>query len=97
MASKPPRQRSQTYCRRRPLRPAVPQEIGGYSWYRVSEMPSTREESTQQYQSADGGKIKFYMVSVAASALGTSLNTDFESGVVSVASRRMAARFGSTW
>jgi hypothetical protein len=38
------------------------QEIGGYSWYRVADLPSTKEESNQQYQSADGSKIRFYAV-----------------------------------
>ncbi|GBF94062.1 mRNA-decapping enzyme subunit [Raphidocelis subcapitata] len=37
-------------------------EIGGYSWYRVADLPSSKEESNQQYLSADGSKIKFYAV-----------------------------------
>jgi len=28
----------------------------------VADLPSTKEESSQQYQAADGSKIRFYMV-----------------------------------
>jgi len=41
------------------------QEIGGYAWHRVADLPATREEGNQTFMSEDGTKHKFFMVSAA--------------------------------
>lgn len=38
------------------------QEIGGYAWHRIADLPATREEGSQTFVSDDGTKHKFFMV-----------------------------------
>lgn len=38
------------------------QEIGGYAWHKVADLPATREEGNQTFVSDDGTKHKFFMV-----------------------------------
>lgn len=36
-----------------------PQEIGGYAWHEVKNLPATREEdATPQYTANDGGRYR---------------------------------------
>lgn len=37
-------------------------EIGGYAWHTVADLPCTKEQGSQTYNSADGTKYKFYGV-----------------------------------
>ena len=39
-----------------------PQEIGGYAWHRVADLPCTKEEASQVYHDSTGVKHKFYKV-----------------------------------
>jgi hypothetical protein len=38
------------------------QEIGGYAWHKVADLPATRDEGNQTFLSEDGVKHKFFMV-----------------------------------
>jgi hypothetical protein len=38
------------------------QEIGGYAWHKVADLPATRDEGNQTFLSEDGIKHKFFMV-----------------------------------
>jgi hypothetical protein len=40
------------------------QEIGGYAWHRVADLPANRDEGGQTFLSEDGVKHKFFMVSL---------------------------------
>lgn len=45
------------------MRSCFLQEIGGYAWHRIADLPATRDEGNQTFMSEDGAKHKFYMVS----------------------------------
>ncbi len=51
----------------------IVQEIGGYAWHKVADLPATREEGNQTFVSDDGTKHKFFMVSHGAGAAGWTL------------------------
>jgi hypothetical protein len=38
------------------------QEIGGYAWHKVADLPASRDEGNQTFLSEDGVKHKFFMV-----------------------------------
>lgn len=42
----------------------LPQEIGGYAWHKIADLPATRDEGNQTFLSDDGTKHKFFMVCV---------------------------------